>query len=115
MPIVVECSDSQFKDIADNMDNARFAKIIADSSIIRGYYDNVPVVLIRAADGQMATHLLSTTGSKEENLRLRDCAKKKGFRLVENGLFDSAGNLINTPDEESIYRALGEIYKKPSE
>lgn len=115
MPIVVECSDSQFKDIADNMDNARFAKLIADSSIIRGYYDNVPVVLIRAADGQMATHLLSTTGSKEENLRLRDCAKKKGYRLVENGLFDSAGNLINTPDEESIYRVLGERYKKPSE
>ena len=115
VPIVVECSDSQFKQIANDIDQARFAKIIADSSIIRGYYDNVPVVLIRAADGQMATHLLSTTGTKQENLRLRDCAKKKGYRLVENGLFDSAGRLINTPTEESIYRILGEQYKKPSE
>lgn len=115
VPIVVECSDSQFKQIANDIDQARFAKIIADSSIIRGYYDNIPVVLVRAADGQMATHLLSTTGTKQENLRLRDCAKKKGYRLVENGLFDSAGRLINTPTEESIYRALGEQYKKPSE
>ena len=115
LPIVVECSDSEFKTIENGIDGARFAKMVADSSIIRGYYDNVPVVLIRAADGQMATHLLSTTGTKEENMRLRDCAKKKGYRLVENGLFDSAGNLVNTPDEQTIYRVLGERYKQPNE
>lgn len=115
LPIVVECSDSEFKNIENEIDGARFAKMVADNSIIRGYYDNIPVVLIRAADGQMATHLLSTTGTKEENMRLRDCAKKKGYRLVENGLFDSAGNLVNTPDEQTIYRVLGEPYKKPNE
>lgn len=115
LPIVVECSDSEFADIRNNIDNARFTVMVADNSIIRGYYDNVPTVLIRAADGQMATHLLSTTGTKEENMRLRDCAKRKGYRLVENGLFDSCGNLVNTPDEQTIYRVLGEPYKKPNE
>lgn len=115
MPVVVECSDSEFKNIENELDGARFTKMVADNTIIRGYYDNVPLVLIRAADGQLATHLLSTTGTKEENMRLRDCAKRKGYRLVENGLFDSCGNLVNTPDEQTIYRVLGEQYKKPNE
>ena len=118
LPIVVECSDSAFKSLAcklNELSNNRFKTIIADSSIIRGYYDSVPTVFLRAADGQLATHLLSTTGSKDENMRLRKKAKDMGYRLVEEGLFDSTGALVKTPSERSIYNILNEKYKEPCE
>ena len=114
-PIVVEDSAEGFGAVKDKLVEDGFIVMVADSNLIRGYCGNVPTVLMRAADGQMATFLLSTTGSVEENKRLRDCAKKKGYRLVENGLFDSAGNLMRCSDEKSIYNYLGEKYKEPSE
>ena len=109
--IIVEDSAESFKALASKLTNV----MVADGNTIRCYQNNVPVVLIRAADGQMATFLLSTTGSANENKRLRDAAKKKGMRLVENGLFLADGTLLRTPDERSIYQYVGERYKEPWE
>lgn len=46
------------------------------------------------------------TGSKEHNVRLRELAGKKGWKLNEYGLFDG-DRMIAGKTEESIYRRLG--------
>jgi DNA polymerase (family X) len=46
------------------------------------------------------------TGSKEHNVRLRELAVKKGWKLNEYGLFDG-DRLLAGRDEEEIYNKLG--------
>ena len=46
------------------------------------------------------------TGSKEHNIRLRERAIKRGLKLNEYGLYDSADTMIAGRQEEDIYRAL---------
>jgi DNA polymerase (family X) len=46
------------------------------------------------------------TGSKQHNVRLRELAVKKGWKLNEYGLFDG-DRLIAGRDEEGIYEELG--------
>ncbi len=46
------------------------------------------------------------TGSKEHNVRLRELAVKKGWKLNEYGLFDGE-TVIAGKTEESIYKKLG--------
>lgn len=46
------------------------------------------------------------TGSKQHNVRLRELAVKKGWKLNEYGLFDG-DQMIAGRDEESIYEKLG--------
>ncbi|NLX12773.1 MAG: DNA polymerase/3'-5' exonuclease PolX [Phycisphaerales bacterium] len=46
------------------------------------------------------------TGSKQHNIRLRELAVKKGWRLNEYGLFDGDKSLAGI-SEEDIYRKLG--------
>lgn len=64
-----------------------------------------------------ATLLLIRTGSKENNIRLANLAKKKGWHLAANGngLFDENGKRIAGDTEESIYRALNLLYQRPEE
>lgn len=58
--------------------------------------------------------LLYFTGSKEHNIRLRDLAKKKGYKLNEYGLFrEQSGKLISSETEEGIYKILGLEYIPP--
>lgn len=47
------------------------------------------------------------TGSKEHNVRLRERAVKRGWRLNEWGLFDKDEKPLAGKDEEGIYRKLG--------
>jgi len=47
------------------------------------------------------------TGSKAHNIKLREIAISKGWKLNEYGLFDEAGRMIAGENEEDIYRALG--------
>jgi DNA polymerase (family 10) len=48
------------------------------------------------------------TGSKEHNVRVREIAVKKGFKLSEYGLFKIDGNeRVAAETEEEVYSALG--------
>ncbi|MBI4971426.1 MAG: DNA polymerase/3'-5' exonuclease PolX [Candidatus Omnitrophica bacterium] len=52
--------------------------------------------------------LLYFTGSKAHNIRIRDIAKKKGYKLNEYGLFSEKNDkLIASKSEEEIYKILG--------
>ena len=113
--IIVECDVNQFKSLVDKLDKERFCVMIQDDNMTRGYFDRVPTIFLRVDKGRMATCLLSTTGSAEENARLRNIAKVMGYRLVSEGLFDGNGKLIETPTEKAVYEKLGERYKEPNE
>lgn len=113
--IVVECGVADFKSLIGKLDKERFCVMIQDDNMARGFFDRVPTIFLRVDKGKMASTLLSTTGSAEENARLRSIAKVMGYRLVAEGLFDGSGKLIDTPTEKSIYEKLGERYKEPTE
>lgn len=53
------------------------------------------------------------TGSKEHNIRLRERAVARGWKLSEYGLFSEGGEILAGSDEEGIYRALGLDYIPP--
>lgn len=56
---------------------------------------------------QYGAALLYFTGSKEHNVRLRELAKQKGWKLNEYGLFDAATDrLLAGKTEEEIYSLL---------
>ncbi|HUS90725.1 MAG TPA: DNA polymerase/3'-5' exonuclease PolX [Phycisphaerae bacterium] len=52
------------------------------------------------------------TGSKDHNVRLRELAVRKGWKLNEYGLFDGEKPLAGA-DEEGIYKALGLAFVPP--
>ena len=113
--IVVECSAAEFTSLIGKLDKERFCVMIQDDNMARGYFDRVPTIFLRVDKGKMAACLLSTTGSAEENARLRKIAKVMGYRLVAEGLFDGNDKLIETPTEQAIYEKLGERYKEPEQ
>ncbi|MDI6799380.1 MAG: DNA polymerase/3'-5' exonuclease PolX [Actinomycetota bacterium] len=48
------------------------------------------------------------TGSKEHNVRLRDFAKRRGYKISEYGIFDAGtGTRLGGRREEEIYKVLG--------
>ncbi len=47
------------------------------------------------------------TGNKDHNVKVRQIAIKKGYKLNEYGLFDKKNRNLAGPDEESIYKRLG--------
>jgi len=54
------------------------------------------------------------TGSKEHNIKLRQLASEKGYKLSEYNLIDKAtGKIIAGEDEVGIYKALGLEYIEP--
>lgn len=58
--------------------------------------------------------LMYFTGSKEHNIKIREIAMKKGFKLNEYGLFDrKTGKLIASRTEEEIYNKLDMDYIEP--
>ncbi|WP_204016749.1 DNA polymerase/3'-5' exonuclease PolX [Sphaerimonospora thailandensis] len=54
------------------------------------------------------------TGSKEHNVRIREMAVKKGWKLSEYGLFDGEDHLIVSETEEDVYDALGMRWIPPT-
>ncbi len=84
----------------------------------------IQVDLRTVHDDQYGAALLYFTGSKEHNIRLRELAQKKGWRLNEYGLFpdDPANPVaphergvapIAARDEQEIYQALGLWWMPP--
>ncbi|MEM2933074.1 MAG: helix-hairpin-helix domain-containing protein [Candidatus Pacearchaeota archaeon] len=58
--------------------------------------------------------LMYFTGSKEHNIKMREIAMKKGYKLSEYGLFDrKTGKLLASKTEEEIYNKLGMNYIEP--
>lgn len=53
------------------------------------------------------------TGSKAHNIRLRERAVARGWKLNEYGLFSEDGGLIAGKTEEEIYRSLGLSFIPP--
>ncbi|MFN3347128.1 MAG: PHP domain-containing protein, partial [Candidatus Bipolaricaulaceae bacterium] len=53
------------------------------------------------------------TGSKAHNIRLRERAVARGWKLNEYGLFDEQDRLIAGRTEEEIYQALGLVWIPP--
>ena len=47
------------------------------------------------------------TGSKDHNIKMRELAIKKGWKLNEYGLFDEKGKMLAGKTEEEIYEKLG--------
>ena len=47
------------------------------------------------------------TGNKDHNVKVRQIAIRKGYKLNEYGMFDKKGRNVSGPDEESIYSKLG--------
>lgn len=60
--------------------------------------------------------LLFFSGSAAFNIRMRAAAKRKGFKLSQNGLFNrDTGELVASKTEEDIFAALGWKYMEPME
>ncbi len=59
------------------------------------------------SDSSFAAALQYFTGNKDHNVKVREIAIKKGYKLNEYGLFDSRKKNLAGKDEASIYRKLG--------
>lgn len=98
-------------------------KEIAEKTMINGAQKSsflidgiqVDVRFIKKANSIFQT--MHATGSKEENVRLRAIAKRKGMALNEYGLFknttESPERVQNINSEEDVYRALGIPFVSP--
>jgi DNA polymerase (family 10) len=58
--------------------------------------------------------LVYFTGSKDHNVRIREMAVKKGWKLSEYGLFDADDQVLAARTEEDIYEALGMQWVPPT-
>ncbi|WP_055482318.1 DNA polymerase/3'-5' exonuclease PolX [Sphaerimonospora mesophila] len=65
-------------------------------------------------DESWGAAMIYFTGSKEHNVRIREMAVKKGWKLSEYGLFDGDGRLIAAETEEDVYDALGMRWIPPT-
>ena len=52
-------------------------------------------------------------GNKDHNVKVREIAIKKGYKLNEYGLFDRKGKSIAAADEKDVYAKLGMQYMPP--
>ncbi len=59
------------------------------------------------------TALLYFTGSSTTNKRMREIAKKKGYKLSEYGLFDKNGRPVKVSSERDIFHKLDMEYLPP--
>lgn len=64
---------------------------------------------------EWGSQILHHTGSKENNIRMRIVARKRGLRLSQHGLFDADGERVAGRTEESVYLALGLPFQEPGE
>ncbi len=52
-------------------------------------------------------------GGKDHNVKVRQIAIKKGYKLNEYGLFDRKDRIVESLDESEIYKALGMEWPEP--
>lgn len=70
--------------------------------------EGIQVDIRQVKPGSFGAALLYFTGSKEHNVKLRERAIHKGFRLNEYGIFNASGDtLIAAKTERAVYQKLG--------
>lgn len=78
-------------------------------------FEGVQVDLNLCSAEVKGTYLMHWTGSMKENIRLRNQAKRLGFKLSQNGLIDSEGvNRAINCTEEQVYELLKTSYVEPN-
>lgn len=81
-----------------------------------GLYRAVQTEFYVATPENVGSFVQMWTGSKEENIRLRNLAKKKGYSLSQYGLkCKNTGSLLQYQSEEALYEALDTPFKKPED
>ena len=99
--------------IIDSMtDNKIITKYMGFSS----YLDNPPrrIDIRFVPYDSYAAALLYFTGSSQLNVRMREIAKKKNYKLSEYGLFQKDGTPIKVLSERDIFHALGMEFLTPN-
>ncbi|MFP4016589.1 MAG: DNA polymerase/3'-5' exonuclease PolX, partial [Halanaerobiales bacterium] len=106
------------KELSDFFADAPFVKEI----IVKGNKktsilteNNFQIDLRIVSEDEFPAALQYFTGSKEHNVKMRERAKKYGYKLNEYGLFDTENNekRIELKDEADIYHALDLEYIIP--
>lgn len=78
--------------------------------------NNLPSDLRVVKDDEYGSALQYFTGNKDHNIKLRNVAISKGFKLSEYGLFDrKTGKKVAGRTEEEVYKKLGMRYIPPEE
>ena len=70
-------------------------------------HNGLRVQLWAHPDQHFGSALQYATGSQAHNVRLREHALSTGLSLSEHGFKNEAGDLIECPEEEEVYRRLG--------
>jgi DNA polymerase (family 10) len=85
------------------------------SSYLIDKVNNIQLDVISVTPNEFPYQLLYLTGSKEFNIRMRSLAKRKGYRLNQEGLYNSnTGSYVEgLLTEEDVFRFLGMEYVKP--
>lgn len=84
------------------------------SKKVFGIYKNRPINLFITNENSIGSCLYQCTGPAMYNIRIRQKAKKMGFKLNEYGLFDRKTNeQIAGNTEESIFECLNLEYIEP--
>ncbi|MGC8501643.1 DNA polymerase/3'-5' exonuclease PolX [Desulfurella sp.] len=104
-----------FNGVSKALANLEHKQIIAmgDTKVSLLLSNNMQLDFRLVNEDSFASALQYFSGSKEHNVRLRDIAIKKGFKLNEYGLFEK-DKKIETKTEEDIYKTLGLCYIKPT-
>lgn len=76
-------------------------------------HQNKQVDLRVVSPVSFGTALMYFTGSKQHNIALRELAIKKGWKINEYGLFNSAGQKIAGEEEKEVFEKLGLTYIPP--
>lgn len=84
--------------------NEVLLKGITKTSII---YEGVHVDLRVVEEDSFGAAMAYFTGSKAHNIKLREMAVRKGFKLNEYGIFDKNGEKMGGKREADVYRILG--------
>ncbi len=78
--------------------------------------NSLPSDLRVVKDGEYGSALQYFTGNKDHNIKLRNIAISKGFKLSEYGLFNrKTGKKVAGKTEEEIYKKLGMRCMPPTE
>ncbi len=103
-----------FKNVSKSLTNIPHRQLIAagETKVSLLLSNNIQVDFRLIDEKSFPAALQYFTGSKEHNVKLRDIAIKKGYKLNEYGLF--LGNeRVELTSEEDIYSTLGLCYIKP--
>lgn len=100
---------SWFKNWADKLNRRK-----KDWQIIGGEKQGVRIELYIGKPDTFGALLQYATGTFQHNIRLRNKAREKGWKLNQYGLFDRiTGQIIAGKNEEEIYQKLGMEFIAP--